>query len=209
MPSNGCSCCCHWHRPSLPTLRGAWKEHDLNSITKQSKYGQQTQLANAQTKAKHLRIGPQTCHAQPTTTMSHDRHFCGGTEVRGRATGTTQEMTSKKKNMFSVSNIDWICEPTACASAIRHLTSRVAWCRNGVPVHPAIALLKPSGKCNVNCEEHQQIFTLATAPSAVRIPKSHQLPTSTHPVQSRSPRNTASLGRVRLPHKYTNEVSWA
>ena len=38
MPPNGCSCCCHWHRPSLPTLHGAWKEHDLNSTTKQSKY---------------------------------------------------------------------------------------------------------------------------------------------------------------------------
>ena len=49
----------------------------------------------------------------------------------------------------------------------------------------------------------------ATAPSAVRIPKSHQLPTSTHSVQSRSPRSTISLGRVRSPHKYTNEASFA
>ena len=49
MPPNGCSCCCQWHRPSLTTLRGAWKEHDLNSITKQSKYCHQPQMAIAQT----------------------------------------------------------------------------------------------------------------------------------------------------------------
>ena len=212
MTPNGCSCCCHWHRSSLQTLRDSRKEHDSDSPTKQSKYWHHTQLSIARTTTKHLRIGPQACHAQPTTTTSHDRHFCGGTEAWGCASGTSQEMTpstSKNKNMFNVSNIDWVCEPSVCAPMKQHPTSRITWCRDGVPVHPAVALSKLSGKYMSTRRTPKRIIIQSTAPSAVRIPKSHQLPTSTHPVQSRSPRNTASLGRVRLPHKYTNEVSFA
>ena len=52
----------------------------------------------------------------------------------------------KNKNMFNVSHIDWICEPTTCAPTIQHPTSRITWCRDGVPVHPAVALSKLSGK---------------------------------------------------------------
>ena len=117
--------------------------------------------------------------------------------------------TFKNKNMFNVSNIDWVCEPSVCALMKQHLTSRITWCRDGVPVHPAVAVSKLSGKYMSTRRTPKRIIIQSTAPSAVRIRKSHQPPTSTHPVQSRSPRNTASLGRVRLPHKYTNEVSFA
>ena len=115
----------------------------------------------------------------------------------------TQEMTPstfKNINLFNVSNTDWICEPKTCAPTIQHLTSRITWRRDGVLVHPAFALLKLSGKY-MSTRRTPKHTTHATAPNASRIPESHQLPTSTHPVQSRSPRSTAPLGRVRLTHK--------
>ena len=80
--------------------------------------------------------------------------------------------------MFNVSNIAWICEPTACAPIKQHPTSRITWCRDGVPEHPVAALLTPSGKCNVNCEKHQHILHTPQLParSGSQSPTSSQLP---------------------------------
>ena len=162
-----------------------------------------------QTTTEHLRRGPQACHAQPTPTTPHDRHFCGGTEVRGRAAGTTQEMTSKTKT-FNLSITAWICEPSACAPTKHHLTSRITWRRDGVPVHPSVVLSKLSGKYMSARRTPKRIIIQSTAPSAIRIPKVPSARDFQHTLfSSRSPRSTASLGRVRLPHKYTNEVSFA
>ena len=67
-------------------------------------------------------------------------------------------------------------EPTACVPIVQHLTSRITWWRDGVPLHPAFALPKPSGKYRSTRRTPKHILH-ATAPSAVRIPKSRsQLP---------------------------------
>ena len=88
-----------------------------------------------------------------------------------------------------------LCADHTTSDITSHMVSR--WCSRASCGCPSQA------QWQVQCQLRRTPtnITHATAPSAIRILKSHQLPTSTHPVQSRSPRRTASLGRVRLPHK--------
>ena len=109
----------------------------------------------------------------------------------------------KNKNMFNVSNIDWVCEPSVCALMKQHLTSRITWCRDGVPVHPAVALSKPSGKYMSTAKNTNKYYTRHSSQ------RGQGLKVTSARDQSTSQRNNAPLGRVRLPHKYTNEVSFA
>ena len=53
----------------------------------------------------------------------------------------------------------------------------------------------------MQCQLRRTPTNFYTRHSSQRGPDPKVPPTSTHPVQSRSPRNTASLGRVRLTHK--------
>ena len=129
-------------------------------------------------------------------------------EPRTRATGTTQEVTSKTKHgqclnqSLDLRTNDWCADHTT-SDITNHMVPR--WCSRT----SSGCSFQAEWQVLANCEEHQQILHTPQLPARLGSRKSHQLATSTHPVQSRSPRSTASLGRVRLPHKYTNEVSFA